>query len=111
MDYSKYKYEKSIKEKNQKRNSKSAQTKEIRLRPSIDKHDIETKINAAKKFLASGSKVQFRLQYKRRENAHKDQGFLVIDQIIEGLSDVGVVLVKPRLLGNNLTCLIEPLKV
>lgn len=110
MDYSKYKYEKSIKEKNQKRNSQTAQTKEIRLRPSIGKHDIDTKIKAARKFLAQGNKVQFRLQYRRRENAHKDQGFVVLDGIIEELKDIGLAVSKPKLNGNNLNCLIEPLK-
>lgn len=110
MDYSKYKYEKSIKEKNQKRNSKSAQVKEIRLRPSIGKHDIETKVKSARKFLIQGNKVQFKLQYKRRENAHKDQGFSVMEQIIEELKDIGSVVSKPKLAGNNLSCLIEPLK-
>lgn len=110
MDYSKHKYEKSIKEKNQKRNSQTAQTKEIRLRPSIGKHDIDTKTKAARKFLAQGNKVQFRLQYRRRENAHKDQGFVVLDGIIEELKDIGLAVSKPKLNGNNLNCLIEPLK-
>ncbi len=110
MDYSKYKYEKSIKEKNKKRSSQTVQTKEIRLRPSIGKHDIDTKIKAARKFLAQGNKVQFRLQYRRRENAHKDQGFSVLDGILEELKDVGLVASKPKLNGNNLNCLIEPLK-
>jgi translation initiation factor IF-3 len=109
MDYSKYKYEKSIKEKNQKRNSKISQIKEIRLRPSIGKHDIDTKIKAARKFLSQGNKVQFRLQYKRRENAHKNQGFSVIEEIIEELKDVGSAASTPKLNGNNLNCLIEPL--
>lgn len=110
MDYSKYKYEKSIKEKAQKKNSKATQIKEIRLRPSIGKHDIDTKVNSARKFLTQGHKVQFRLQFKRRENAHRDQGFSVIDQIAEELSDVGSVVGVPKLSGNNLNCLIEPLK-
>ena len=110
MDYGKYKYEKGVKEKNQKKKGKSSQIKEIRLRPSIDDHDVETKINAAKKFLLSGNRVQLRLFYKKRENVHRDRGFEVIERIIEATSEVGDVQNAPKLFGANLTCLLEPKK-
>lgn len=110
MDYGKYKYEKGVKEKNQNKKGKASQIKEIRLRPSIDDHDVETKINAAKKFLLSGNRVQLRLFYKKRENSHRDRGFEVIERIIEATSEVGDVQNAPKLFGANLTCLLEPKK-
>jgi translation initiation factor IF-3 len=110
MDYGKYQYEKGVKEKNQKKKGKASQIKEIRLRPSIDDHDVETKINAAKKFLLSGNRVQLRLFYKKRENVHRDRGFEVIERIIEATSEVGDVQNAPKLFGTNLTCLLEPKK-
>ena len=110
MDYGKYKYEKGVKEKNQNKKGKASQIKEIRLRPSIDDHDVETKINAAKKFLLSGNRVQLRLFYKKRENVHRDRGFEVIERIIEATSEVGDVQNAPKLFGTNLTCLLEPKK-
>lgn len=108
MDYGKFKYEQGQKEKKQRQNQKSQQTKEVRLSPKIAEHDIETKTNAAKKFLSAGHKVQLRLEYKKRENAHKDLGFTVIEKVIEGLDGVGKPLNKPRLEGRFLMCLMEP---
>lgn len=108
MDYGKFRYEQGLKEKKQRQNQKSQQTKEVRLSPKIADHDIETKTNAAKKFLSAGHKVQLRLEYKKRENAHKDLGFTVIDKVIEGLEGVGKPLNKPKLEGRFLMCLMEP---
>jgi len=110
MDFGKFKYEQSIKEKKQKRNSKRQQVKEVRLSPRIAIHDVETKANAAAKFLKSGYKVQLRLEYKRRENAHKDLGFEVMDKVLEILSDKGEPVQEPKLEGRFLMCLLEPIR-
>lgn len=108
MDYGKFKYEQGQKEKKQRQNQKAQQTKEVRLSPKIADHDIETKTNTAKKFLSGGYKVQLRLEYKKRENAHKDLGFDVIKKVIEGLEGVGKPINKPKLEGRFLMCLVEP---
>ena len=81
MDYGRFKYEQNIKKKEaaKKQRESQVQLKEIRLRPAIQDHDIETKINQAKKFIEEGCRVQFNLQFKGyRELNHKDQGFTVM---------------------------------
>jgi translation initiation factor IF-3 len=108
MDYGKFKYEQTIKEKKQKTKQKTNLLKELRLSPRIADHDILTKSNVAKRFLEDGFRVQFRLEYKRRENAHKDLGFDVMKKILEYLEEVGVPERTPVLQGNVLTCLIAP---
>jgi translation initiation factor IF-3 len=108
MDFGKFKYEQGLKEKKQRQNSKSQQTKEVRLSPKIAEHDVVTKTNAAKKFLEAGHKVQLRLEYKRRENAHKELGFEVMKKVIEGLEGIGKPMRSPKLEGRFLMCLVEP---
>jgi translation initiation factor IF-3 len=110
VDYGKWKYEQSIKKKEQTKNNKQVLDKEIQFTPGIGDHDVETKLKKAREFLEQGHKVQFVVQYKGRENAHKDLGFKLIDSVIEKLADVASVEGKPRLEGKRLFCRIEPLK-
>ena len=85
------------------------QIKEIRLRPAIQDHDIETKINQAKNFLEEGCKVQFYLQFKGyRELNHKEQGFAVMKKIVETMEQFGVVEKRPAMEGNRITCFFTP---
>lgn len=110
VDYGKWKYDESIKKKEQARNNKAVQDKEIQLSPGIGENDVEVKLKKAKEFLEEGHKVQFIVQYKGRENAHKDLGFRLIETILEKLADVAQVEGKPRLEGKRLFCRVEPLK-
>lgn len=108
MDYSKFKYEQSIKEKKQSQQNKSVQPKELQLSPVMADHDIEIKANAARKFLESGHRVQLRLVFKKRHQIHKDLGFKVLEKISASLSDVGNSTQKAKLDGNTLSCMLEP---
>lgn len=108
MDFGKFKYEKSIKEKEKGKKQKSSSEKQIRLGPSIAQADLNVKINAAKKFIEGGYKVLFKLKYDKRENAHKDLGFTVINKIIEELKDVATTEFNPKLEGNCLNCVMIP---
>ena len=109
MDFSKFKYEQEIKEKKHKK--KQLQTKEIRLSCGIEDHDLETKFNHMSKFLNSGHKVQIRLEFKRRENNHKELGFSVLNKFLSKISeDQATVSKKPNIDGKFLSCLVEPLK-
>lgn len=110
MDYGKFKFEQGVKEKKQKANSKASQQKEIRFRPSIGDADIETKVRKIKEFLEDGNKVMLRLQFKARENAHKDRGFEVVDKVLEQVAGLGKPQNKPKVEGKFLTCLLEPEK-
>jgi translation initiation factor IF-3 len=111
MDYSKFKYEQQIKDKENKRKQRESQVeiKEIRLRPMIDAHDIETKVAQAKRFLSEGKKVQFNLVYKgSRELSHKEQGLQVVNRILAELTDVADVEKAPKIEGSRLMCRLDP---
>lgn len=111
MDYSKYKYEQQVRKKESAKKQRDSQIrlKEIRLRPGIGDHDVQTKVVQARKFLEEGKKVQFNLQFKgAREMAHKDQGFEVMNRIVADLELIGNVEKAAKLEGNRLTCRIEP---
>jgi translation initiation factor IF-3 len=106
IDYDKYRYQQKQKEKEQKRKQKDSinELKEIRLRPGIQNHDIETKISAIKRFLSDGKKVQLSLFFKAREITHKEEGFRVIKKIVDELIDVANIEREPRMEGNRLIC-------
>lgn len=109
MDFGKFKFEQNIKEKQQKKKqNRQSQTKEIRLSPSIQEHDIHTKLKAAVKFLAAGQKVNVKLDFKRRELAHKDIGFEVMNMFVERLKEHGTPLSKPKSEGKSIFCMIDP---
>ena len=109
MDFGKFRYDQSSKNKKQKVKHKNTQLKEVRLSPRIAEHDAQVKMRAARKFIGQGHKVNLRLEYKRRENAHKDLGFDIINKIIEDTSDIAMAS-NPKLEGRFLSCLLEPLK-
>jgi translation initiation factor IF-3 len=108
MDYGKFRYDQKTKDKENKRKSKVVEVKQLRLRPKIASNDIEVKVKAAQKFLSQGKKVQFNLQYKGRDLAHKDEGFKVMNKIIEALCDDASVEQEPKLDGRRLICKLEP---
>lgn len=110
MDYGKFKYETNLKQKENSKKQKSVKIKEIRLSPTIDKHDLSVKIASAKEFLLEGHKVQFKLRYKGRAKAHKDGGFQIINTIISDLSDCGKPQSNPKMDGDNLNCILEPIR-
>ena len=111
LQYDKYRYEQKLKQKESRKKQKSLEIKEIRLRPGIQEHDVETKVNAVKRFLAGGKKVMLKLQYKNRELRNKEQGIEVMKQIIESLKDIASVEIQPKFESNNrLICRLEPKK-
>jgi translation initiation factor IF-3 len=108
MDFGKYKYEQKLKEKEAKKNQKNTAPKELKLSPTIGDHDLETKLKSAREFLEEGHRVIFTLVYKKRQNAHKDLGFKVLEKIITALADAGTPQKQPALYGSQLSCCIEP---
>ena len=91
IDYGKYRYELARKEKEAKKKQKTIEIKEIRMSPNIEANDLNTKMNAARKFLAKGNKVKVTLRFRGREMAHIQQTRHVLDDFAEKLSDVAVV--------------------
>ena len=88
IDYGKYRYEQARKEKEAKKKQKTIELKEIRLSPNIDTNDLNTKINAAKKFIEKGNKVKVTLRFRGREMAHMNQSKYILDDFAEALADV-----------------------
>ena len=102
IDYGKYRYELARKEKDAKKKQKVVELKEIRLSPNIDTNDLNTKMNAARKFLAKGNKVKITLRFRGREIAHMNQSRHILDDIAEALADVAIVEKAPKIEGRSI---------
>ena len=102
IDYGKYRYEMARKDKEAKKKQKTVELKEIRLSPNIDTNDLNTKMNAAKKFLAKGNKVKITLRFRGREMAHMSSSKHILDDFAENLSDVAVVEKAPKIEGRSI---------
>lgn len=103
VDYGKYKYEQLRKEKEAKKKQKVVEIKEIRLTPNIDTNDLNTKINAAKKFLSKGDRVKITLRFRGREMAHMANSKHILDDFAEALADICVVEKAPKIEGRTMT--------
>lgn len=109
MDYGQYRYELAKKQKEAKKKQKLIVVKEIKLRPRIEQHDYEFKMKHAIKFLEHGDKVKFILQFRGRENAHKDLGRMVLDRVIAHLVEYGQVEQPPQTEGRFMNMTLAPL--
>lgn len=103
VDYGKYKYEQVRREKEAKKKQKVIEIKEIRLSPNIDTNDLNTKINAARKFLTKGDRVKVTLRFRGREMAHMNSSKHILDDFAENLSDISVVEKAPKVEGRSMT--------
>jgi translation initiation factor IF-3 len=103
VDYGKFKYEQTRKDKEAKKKQKTVEIKEIRLSPNIDTNDLNTKVNAARKFLSKGDKVKVTLRFRGREMAHMYSSKYILDDIAEKLSDIAVIEKAPKVEGRSMT--------
>ena len=108
MDYGKYKYEQTRKEKESKKKQKVVEIKEIRLSSTIDTHDFEFKSKNARKFLEDGNKVKATIKFKGREVNNTAFGANVLSKFAESLSDVGSTDKAPKLEGRSMMLMINP---
>lgn len=108
MDYGKFKYEEAKKHKAGK--SKASELKEVRLGRSmkIDPHDVQIRVQQARRFLLEGHKVQLVANYRGREMAHRDLGERMFNDVIQRLLDLGKLEMAPRLNGKRLNAIISP---
>lgn len=102
IDYGKYRYEQTRKEKEAKKKQKTIDVKEVRLSPNIDKNDLNTKINQARKFLSKGDKVKVTLRFRGRELAHVNTSKVILDEFAAALEDVAVIDRKPKFEGRSM---------
>ena len=102
MNYGKYKFEQSKKEKEAKKKQKVQETKELRITPNIEEHDFGFKAKNARKFLEDGNKVKITVRFRGRELNNVKMGEDVLNQFISELEDISVVEKKPKLEGKNM---------
>ena len=102
MDFGKYRYELTRKEKEAKKKQKTIEVKEVRLSPNIDTNDLNTKVNMAKKFLLKGDKVKVTLRFRGRELAHVNTSKVILDQFAGMLSDIAVIDKPAKSEGRNM---------
>lgn len=103
VDYGKFKYEQTRKEKEAKKKQKTIEIKEVRLSPNIDDNDLNTKVNAARKFIQKGDKVKVTLRFRGREMAHVQSSKQILDVFAERMADIAVVDKAPKMEGRSMT--------
>ncbi len=108
MDYGKYKYEQQKKANEARKKQKVIVIKEIKLRPSIDKHDLEVKMRQVDGFLKGGDKVKFTMQFRGREMAHQDIGRKLMEGVVTMLGDTVKFEQYPRMEGKYLVMMVIP---
>lgn len=110
MNYGKFLYEQTKKDKEAKKNQKVINIKEVRLSPTIEVHDIEIKANNARKFLNAGNKVKVTVRFRGREADYSFKGNKILNYFYEKLEEVGVIEKAPKLEGRNMIMILAPKK-
>jgi translation initiation factor IF-3 len=108
LDYGKFKYEESKKQKEARKNAQTVEIKGIRLRPTIDPHDFEYRTEDARRFLQKRNKVQVTLIFRGREMAHPEIGRAQMEKLASAVAEVGVVERPPVIDGRRMTMLLAP---
>jgi len=110
MDYGKYRYEQTKKEREARKNQSQQELKELRVKPKTDEHDLEVKANQARRFLQRGDKVKFTVRFRGRELAHPDIGREILERLVEDLRDVAMLDQKPVMEGKSISMILSPAK-
>jgi len=108
LDYGKYRYEQTKKERKARVSQKGGALNEIRVRPRVQDHDLETKIKTAKKFFAGGDKVRFFVIFRGREITHPELGVKALQKVTDDLKDIAVLDGKPSLEGRIMSVVFSP---
>ncbi len=108
MDYGKFRFEQTKREKEAKKNQRVMEIKEVRMSPGIDVNDFNVKMRNAKKFLAEGNRVKVTVRFRGREMAHTDIGVELLGRFAEGCAEVSNVDKKPKLDGRHMTMFLSP---
>jgi translation initiation factor IF-3 len=106
MDFGKYRYEESRKQRQARQQKRGNQIKEIKFHSNVGEHDYQTKIGHVRKFLEKGHKVKITLTFRGRENAHKDLGFDLVNRVLKDCEDICVVDSPPKLMGRAIIAIL-----
>ena len=108
MNYGKYKYQQSKRTHDARKHQTVIHVKEVKLRPRTGEHDLEFKLQHAKRFLSEGNKVKISVLFRGREMAYPEHGMEVLNRFMEGVKDLMVVEQPPRLEGRNMVTILAP---
>ena len=108
MDYGKYRFEQQKKDREARKKQKVISIKEVRLSPTIDVNDFNTKLRNARKFLEKGDKVKASIRFKGRAITHKEIGQKVLDRLAEETTDLATVEQKPKMDGRSMFLVLAP---
>jgi len=109
MDYGKFKYQQQKKLAEAKKKQIVIEVKEIKFRPNIEKHDLETKMKNIERFLEQGDKVKLLMQFRGREMAHKEIGLGKFDEIVKHILEKGAVIESSaKMMGNRVIAMVAP---
>jgi translation initiation factor IF-3 len=108
MDYGRYKYEQSKKEREAKKHQANVQLREVRMKPKIDEHDIDFKTRTAAKLLKQGDKVKVTVMFRGREITHPQIGKGLLDRVVSSLGDIAILERDAILEGRHMTLILAP---
>lgn len=108
IDYGKFRYQQTKKEKENKKAHHQVKVKEIKVKPNTDDHDLETKLKHAREFLQKGNKVKVTCMYRGREMAHPEFGRRIVQKMCDDLSDIAFTESPPKMMGRSLSVVIAP---
>lgn len=108
MNYGKYRFEQNKRAKEQRKNQKTTQIKEVKFRPNIEDHDFDTKIRNAEKFLLDGDKVKATVMFRGREITHQENGRILCQRMSERLAEIANVEKAPKVEGKNMVIIFSP---
>ncbi len=107
-DFGKHRYEIQKKESAARKNQKIVLTKELKMRPNIEEHDIQVKLRAARRFFEDGDKVRWVMQFRGRENEHREIGWTIVNRIKDDLAEVCKIEMDARQEGNSILMIMGP---
>ncbi len=108
VDYGKFRYQQTKKEKEHKKAQHQVKVKEVKVKPNTDDHDLQVKLRRARDFIQKGNKVRITCMFRGREMAHPEVGKRVIQKLIDGLIDIGSPEAMPKQMGRNLSVTVSP---
>jgi translation initiation factor IF-3 len=108
MDFGKYKYEQNKKAQKARKKQHVTHLKEVKLRPKIEEHDYNFKVEHGRRFLEEHDKVKFTVMFRGREMAHPEAGLRLLEKVIKDLEGVGQVEIPARMEGRSMTLLMVP---
>jgi len=106
MDFGKFRYEESMRLKEARKAQHKNQVKEVKFHANVDEHDYQTKVNKLRGFLEKGHKVKISLQFRGRENAHREIGFELVKRVATEAADLSNVEMAPKLVGRQVVCML-----